>query len=224
MAAVQTPRQEPTWKEPLWIGLFLALSTLAVYWPVTGHDFVNYDDTDYVTANPYVQAGLSAKGLAWVWHSEVARNWHPVTMLSHMLDCQLYGLRPGGHHLTSLLCHITNTLLLFLLLRWMTGALWRSGVVAALFALHPLHVESVAWVAERKDVLSTLSSCSRWRRMWLTPKSLKSKVQGPKSRAAQSRPPQPATRNTEHDSRFTPSAALHPPSFTSCRCCSSRWG
>jgi tetratricopeptide (TPR) repeat protein len=156
MAAAQTPRQESTRKESLWVCVFLALSTLAVYWPVVGHDFVNYDDTDYVTANPYVQAGLSAKSFAWVWHSEVARNWHPVTMLSHMLDCQLYGLRPGGHHLTSLLFHIANTLLLFLLLRNMTSALWRSGVVAALFALHPLHVESVAWVAERKDVLSTL--------------------------------------------------------------------
>jgi tetratricopeptide (TPR) repeat protein len=155
MATVETPRPEPAWKGPLWICLFLVLSTLVVYWPVTGHQFVNYDDTDYVTENSYVQAGLSAKGLAWVWHSDVARNWHPVTMLSHMLDCQLYGLRPGGHHLTNLLFHVANTLLLFLLLRNMTGALWRSGAVAALFALHPLHVESVAWVAERKDVLST---------------------------------------------------------------------
>ena len=155
MAEVETPREEASWKYPVWICLFLVLNTLVVYWPVTGHQFVNYDDTDYVTENSYVQAGLSAKGLAWVWHSDVARNWHPVTMLSHMLDCQLYGLRPGGHHLTSLLLHIANALLLFLLLRNMTGALWRSGVVAALFALHPLHVESVAWVAERKDVLST---------------------------------------------------------------------
>ena len=155
MAAVETPRQGPTWKPLLCVCLFLTLSTLVVYWPVTGYEFVNYDDTDYVTANPYVQAGLSAQGLAWVWHSEVARNWHPVTMLSHMLDCQFYGMRPAGHHLTNLLFHIANTLLLFLLLRKMTGALWRSGVVAALFALHPLHVESVAWVAERKDVLST---------------------------------------------------------------------
>src|ERR1035438_2965343 len=155
MAADQPPRLESTWKHSLWVCLLLAVSTLVVYWPVTGHDFVNYDDTDYVTANPYVQAGLSAKGFAWVWHSDVARNWHPVTMLSHMLDCPLYGMRPGGHHLTSLLFHIANSLLLFLLLRNMTGCLWRSGVVATLFALHPLHVESVAWVAERKDVLST---------------------------------------------------------------------
>ena len=155
MAAPQTPRQEATRNYPLWICLFLALSTLGVYWPVTGHEFVNYDDTDYVTANPYVQAGLSAKGLAWVGRSEVARNWHPVTMLSHMLDCQLYGLKPAGHHLTNLLFHIANAILLFLLLRKLTGAVWRSGFVAALFALHPLHVESVAWLAERKDVLST---------------------------------------------------------------------
>ncbi len=156
MAAEQTPRGQPNWKRLLLICLFLALSTLVVYWPVTRHGFVNYDDTDYVTANPYVQAGLSAKGLAWVWHSEVARNWHPVTMLSLMLDCQLYGMRPAGHHLTSLLFHILNAVLLFLLLWKMTGAVCRSGLVAALFALHPLHVESVAWVAERKDVLSTL--------------------------------------------------------------------
>ena len=155
MATVETPREEPAWKRSLWVCLLLALSTLLVYWPITRHQFVNYDDEDYVTGNPYVQAGLSAKGLAWVWHSDVARNWHPITMLSHMLDCQLNGMKAGGHHLTSLLLHIANTLLLFLLLRKMTGALWRSGMVAALFALHPLHVESVAWVAERKDVLST---------------------------------------------------------------------
>jgi hypothetical protein len=179
MAAEHTPREEPTWKRPLWICLFLALSTLAVYWPVTSHDFVNYDDSDYVTANPYVQAGLSTKGLAWVWHSDVARNWHPVTMLSHMLDCQLYGLKPWGHHLTNILLHAFNTILVFWLLlafnrngmnrgedgRWKmedgkstpssilhppdSSVLWRSAVVAALFAAHPLHVESVAWVAER---------------------------------------------------------------------------
>ena len=116
MAAEQTPREAPAWKVRLCICLFLALSTLLVYWPVTRHEFVNYDDTDYVTANPHVQAGMTAKGLTWVWQSEVARNWHPVTMLTHMLDCQLYGLRPAGHHLTSLLLHIANTVLLFLLL------------------------------------------------------------------------------------------------------------
>ena len=155
MAAVEISHQEPSWKRLLCICLFLAVSTLVVYWPITRHEFVNYDDTDYVTANPLVQAGFTAKGLVWAWQSEVARIWHPLTMLSHMLDCQLYGLKPGWHHLTSLLFHIANTVLLFLLLWKMTGAVWRSGFVAALFALHPLHVESVAWVAERKDVLST---------------------------------------------------------------------
>ena len=216
MAADQPPRPVSTWKHSLWVCLFLALSTLVVYWPVTGHDFVNYDDTDYVTANPYVQAGLSAKGLAWVWHSDVARNWHPVTMLSHMLDCQLYGMRPGGHHLTSLLFHIANTLLLFLLLKGMTGCLWRSGVVATLFALHPLHVESVAWVAERKDVLSTFfflltllaygayTDKSRVQ-------SPKSKVQGPKSKVAGVAATEHATRSTLHAPRSTLPALPHPP-------------
>ena len=142
-------------KSPLGIGLVLAVITLATYWPATHHDFVDYDDSDYVTQNPNAQAGLSARSLAWVWHSEVARNWHPLTMLSHMVDCQVYGMRPGWHHLTSLLFHVANVLLLLFLLRRLTGAIWRSALVAALFALHPLHVESVAWVAERKDVLST---------------------------------------------------------------------
>jgi tetratricopeptide (TPR) repeat protein len=140
----------------LWIALGLAAGTLLVYWPVTHYDFVNYDDTDFVTANPHVQAGLTIEGFKWVWQNEVARNWHPVTMLTHMLDCQLFGLNAGRHHLVNLLFHVANTLLLFHLLKLMTGAVWRSAFVAALFAWHPLHVESVAWIAERKDVLSTL--------------------------------------------------------------------
>jgi protein O-mannosyl-transferase len=144
-----------SFKESLFICLVLVVGTLAVYRPVTRHEFVNYDDTDYVTQNAFVQAGLSAKSIAWAWRSEVARNWHPVTMFSHMLDCQLFGMRPGWHHFTSLLLHAANSLLLFLLLKRLTGAVWRSALVAALFAFHPLHVESVAWVAERKDVLST---------------------------------------------------------------------
>jgi tetratricopeptide (TPR) repeat protein len=209
MAAVETPRQEPTWKPLVCVCLFLALSTLVVYWPVTGHEFVNYDDTDYVTANPDVQAGLSSKGLAWVWHSDVARNWHPVTMLSHMLDCQLYGLKPRGHHLTSLLFHIANTLLLFLLLRKMTGALWRSGVVAALFALHPLHVESVAWVAERKDVLSTfLFLLTLWAYVAYVNRS---KVRSPKSRVQTPKARIEAGAVTEHAPSPNPRSILHPP-------------
>ena len=140
---------------PLWIAIALALVTMAVFWPVTRFQFVDYDDTDFVTANPHVQAGLTVEGFKWIWRSEVARNWHPVTMLTHMLDCQLFGVQPWWPHLVNLLLHAANTLLLFGLWRRMTGAVWRSAAVAALFALHPLHVESVAWVAERKDELST---------------------------------------------------------------------
>jgi tetratricopeptide (TPR) repeat protein len=139
----------------LWLGLVLAAVTLFVYYPVASHEFVSYDDPDFVTANPMVQSGLTVEGFKWVWQSEVARNWHPVTMLSHMLDCQFFGLHPGPAHLVNVLLHVANALLLFQLLRMMTGFAGRSFCVAALFALHPLHVESVAWIAERKDVFST---------------------------------------------------------------------
>jgi hypothetical protein len=137
-----------------WICLALGLITLAVFWPSLAHDFLSYDDQAYVTENPHVRAGLTWPGVVWAFESFSVTNWHPLTWLSHMLDCQLYGLKPAGHHLTNLLLHTASTLLLFLVLNRMTGALWRSACVAALFAWHPLHVESVAWVAERKDVLS----------------------------------------------------------------------
>jgi tetratricopeptide (TPR) repeat protein len=136
--------------------LGLAVATLAVFGGVRNHEFITYDDDAYVTNNRHVQAGLTWKGVIWSLTTTQASNWHPLTWLSHMLDCQIYGLQAGGHHLTTLLLHIVNALLLFLVLEQMTGAMWRATVVAALFALHPLHVESVAWVAERKDVLSTL--------------------------------------------------------------------
>lgn len=129
------------------------MATFAVYWQVLSHGFVDYDDTMYVTANPNVQAGLA--GIPWAFTNTLAGLWHPLTWISHMLDFQVYGLDPMGHHLTSLLFHVLNTLLLFAVLRRMTGAPWPSAWVAILFAVHPLHVESVAWVAERKDVLST---------------------------------------------------------------------
>jgi hypothetical protein len=135
--------------------LFLVIATVAVYWQVRNHEFVNFDDDGYVTENSYVQDGLTRESIIWAFTATDVANWHPLTWLSHMLDCQLYGVSPKGHHLTNVLFHLANTVLLFLVLKWMTGALWRSGFVAALFALHPLHVESVAWVAERKDVLST---------------------------------------------------------------------
>ncbi len=136
------------------ICLALGLVTMAVFWPSLTHDFLSYDDQAYVTENPHVRAGLTWPGVVWAFGRFSVANWHPLTWLSHMVDCQVYGLRPWGHHLTNLLLHTASTLLLFLALSRMTGALWRSACVAALFAWHPLHVESVAWVAERKDVLS----------------------------------------------------------------------
>jgi tetratricopeptide (TPR) repeat protein len=135
--------------------LFLVMATLAVYMQVTGHEIGYYDDELYVTQNRHVQGGLTIDSIVWAFTTTHGSNWHPLTWLSHMLDCQLFGMNPGWHHLTNVLFHLANTLLLFLVFRRMTAALWRSAVVAALFALHPLHVESVAWVAERKDVLST---------------------------------------------------------------------
>ena len=143
-------------RRDLFIWLFLFVAVLAVFSQVRNHDFVNYDDNAYVTDNPRVKAGLTLKGVSWAFKASHAANWHPLTWLSHMLDCQLFGLNPKGHHLTNLVFHLLNTLLLFYLLNRMTGARWRSLFVALLFALHPLHVESVVWVAERKDVLSTL--------------------------------------------------------------------
>jgi protein O-mannosyl-transferase len=137
------------------VGFFLFMVTLAVYWPVSRFEFVNFDDQGFISDNPQVRAGLTLNGFLWAFQHGVLGNWHPLTTLSHMLDCQLFGMNAGGHHLTSLLFHIANTLLLFGVLRQMTATVWRSAFVAGLFALHPLHVESVVWVAERKDVLST---------------------------------------------------------------------
>jgi Flp pilus assembly protein TadD len=142
-------------QKKLIVCLLLILATLAVFWQVKNSDFVNLDDEQYITQNPHVRGGLGAGNLTWAFTTTHASNWHPLTWLSHMLDCQLFGLDPAGHHLVSLLFHVANTLLLFLVLNRMTQALWQSAAVAFLFALHPLHVESVAWVAERKDVLST---------------------------------------------------------------------
>src|ERR1035438_4678131 len=136
------------------VAVALAVVTLLVYLPVLHNGFVNYDDPDYITTNPHVKAGLTWSGIVWAFQSSEASNWHPLTWISHMADCQLFGLNPAGHHLTNLLFHTANALLLFLLLNQLTGALWRSAFVAALFAWHPLHVESVAWASERKDVLS----------------------------------------------------------------------
>ena len=132
------------------------LLILAVYAQVLGFDFVNFDDPDYVSDNPRVLAGLTAENVFWSFTATTEANWHPLTWLSLMLDGQIGGAVPSVYHGTNLLLHIANTLLLFVLLRRLTGSTWSSGFVAALFGIHPLHVESVAWVSERKDVLSTL--------------------------------------------------------------------
>lgn len=136
--------------------ILLAVAAFAVYAGGIGHEFTLWDDDVYVEQNPNIQSGLTAKTLAWAFNIGYAANWHPITWMSHALDAQLFGLdKPWGHHLTSVILHSLNAALLFLVLALMTRACWRSAFVAALFALHPLHVESVAWIAERKDVLST---------------------------------------------------------------------
>jgi tetratricopeptide (TPR) repeat protein len=139
----------------LLVSLLLFAATAAIYAQAARFEFTTWDDPAYVTRNPYVQAGLTRQGLAWVLTHEHSGHWHPLTGLSHMLDCQLYGLNPAGHHLTSVLLHAVNALVLFAVLVLATEALWPSAFVAALFAVHPMHVESVAWVSARKDVLST---------------------------------------------------------------------
>jgi Tfp pilus assembly protein PilF len=140
---------------PRFIALLLVLGTLAVYMPAAQHGFTLYDDSDYVTENPMVENGLTWAGIKWAFTTGHASNWHPLTWISHMADCQLFGLDAGMHHCVNVLFHAANSILLLLLLMRWTNALWPSAFAAALFAWHPLHVESVAWVAERKDVLST---------------------------------------------------------------------
>ncbi|HEY1717934.1 MAG TPA: tetratricopeptide repeat protein [Verrucomicrobiae bacterium] len=140
---------------PRIIGLLLVLLTLLVYLPVTRNSFVAYDDGEYVTENRIVQNGLTWAGIKWAFTTFHASNWHPLTWISHMMDCQLFGLNAGMHHFVNALFHAVNVVLLFALIWRLTGALWPGAIIAALFAWHPLHVESVAWVSERKDVLST---------------------------------------------------------------------
>jgi len=137
------------------IALALVLVTVAIYAQVISHDFVDLDDTGYVVTNTHVNTGLTADNIRWAFTTGYAANWHPVTWISHQLDVTLFGMRPGAAHAMNVAWHVLNTLMLFGLLRVMTGAVWRSAFVAALFAVHPVHVESVAWIAERKDVLST---------------------------------------------------------------------
>ena len=157
------------------VSLLLAAVTFAVYWQVSGFEFTNYDESFTILKNPHVLSGLTRQGIWWALTTFWFDYWHPLPWLSHMLDCELFGLRPGWHHLVNLGFHVAATLLLLAVLRRMTGALWRSAMVAALFALHPLHVQSVAWVAERKDVLSAFFFS-------LMNDTSKSKIQSPKSK------------------------------------------
>ena len=154
---VNTPQARETNRSLKFIiCIFLVISTLAVYWQVKDHEFINYDDNQYITKNVHVQVGLTGENIVWAFTTSYASNWHPMTWFSHMLDYDLYGDHPRGHLLTNVLLHITNALLLFMVLFRLTGAIWQSAFVAVLFALHPLNVGSVAWAAERKNVLSTL--------------------------------------------------------------------
>ena len=181
---------------PVWlVAMLLALVTLALYWPATRCGFVNYDDDMYVTDNAHVISGVTWESLKWACLKPVSANWHPLTILSHMLDCQIFGLQPAGHHLTNVLLHALNAALVFVLLQQMTGARWRSLFVAALFAVHPLRVESVVWVSERKDVLSgffgllALIFYARYARKRSAVKSRKPQVRG--VRALDPRPSRP---------------------------------
>src|SRR3979490_1447286 len=135
------------------IGALLVALVWSVFGQTVRFGFVNYDDPLYILQNPTVRSGLSWHGVAWAFTHVHSQNWHPLTTISHMLDCQLFGLKPGGHHFTNVFLHTVVVLLLFLVLRGMTGSIWRSAFVAAVFAIHPLRVESVAWIAERKDLL-----------------------------------------------------------------------
>jgi hypothetical protein len=138
------------------ISIILAASTAAVFWQVHSFDFISYDDGSYVYENPHVLSGLTSEGVVWAFTTGESANWHPLTWLSLMLDSQLFGRDPGWFHLVNVFIHIANALLVFIVLRKMTQALWPSFFVAAAFAFHPMHIQSVAWIAERKDVLSTL--------------------------------------------------------------------
>ena len=157
MASVGSPKAKSSaHRQVLGVCFFLVVITWLVFGQTVRYDFVNYDDNEYVYANPAITSGLNPHGIIYAFSGRHARNWHPLTTLSHMLDCQLWGVRAGGHHLTNVVLHTIAVVLLFLVLQQMTGAIWQSAFVAALFAIHPLHVESVAWISERKDVLSAV--------------------------------------------------------------------
>src|SRR5438045_3945329 len=157
-------------RQALGVCIILVAITWLVFGQTIRYDFVNYDDNEYVYANPAITSGLTLHGITYAFSGRHAKNWHPLTTLSHMLDCQLWGVRADGHHFTNVVFHTIAVVLLFLVLKQMTGAIWQSAFVAALFAIHPLRVESVAWISERKDVLSgvffmlTLGAYARYAR------------------------------------------------------------
>ena len=141
-------------RQKLIVYVVLTIVTLAVYWQVNQYNFINFDDPYFVIQNSHIRSGITPDEIRWAFSTRFFGLWHPLVWLSFIFDYQLHGLNPGGYHLTNLILHIFSTLLLFWLFNRMTGAIWRSSFVAVLFALHPLHVESVAWISERKDVLS----------------------------------------------------------------------
>jgi len=153
---IQTPRPDGTRLAARWTALLLGIITALVFWPSLKDGFLYFDDNAYVVFNGHVNDGLNWKNFFWAFQSRETANWHPLTWLSHMADVQVYGLRPEGHHLTNILLHAVNVMLVFVVFRRLTGATWRSLAVAALFGFHPLRVQSVAWISERKDVLSTM--------------------------------------------------------------------
>jgi len=157
MASVGSPKAKSSaHRQVLGVCFFLVVITWLVFGQTVRYDFVNYDDNEYVYANPAITSGLTPHGIIHAFSGTHARNWHPLTTLSHMVDCQLWGASAGGHHFTNIVLHTIAVVLLFLVLKQMTGAIWQSAFVAALFAIHPLHVESVVWISERKDVLSAV--------------------------------------------------------------------
>jgi Flp pilus assembly protein TadD len=182
------------------LSTLLLLVVLGAFLPALRNGFVDYDDNLYITENSHIQSGLTWESIRWAFRSTDAANWHPLTWLSHILDCQLFGLRPWGHHLTNVLFHAANTMLLFVILRKMTGAVWRSLFVAALFGLHPLHVESVAWVAERKDVLSTFFFLAT---LWAYTRYVECRIRSAEWGVQRSQAEHPTSNITHHVSRIT---------------------
>ena len=155
---VRPPKQKviSSVRRDLLISLTLFITTMTLYWQVTAFDYINFDDPEYVANNLVVKQGISKETISWAFKTTKTANWHPLTWISYLLDVHFFGSTPGVHHLINVLLHATNAVLLFIVFRRMTAAVWLSAIVAALFAIHPLHVESVVWISERKDVLSTL--------------------------------------------------------------------